>query len=235
MWALGLWIVWDCVLLQQLDQHYNKTDQPEDVRRRAALSARAKTTASSSTSTTQKHPPPPVQRQHQNVVTSMKEAAMLQRFEEENNNRQMEEAAAEVVEFLERQNQQQTTAVLPATTTKRRPPLDAILDDQDNIIGDPGFLLDVAVIGFGKCGTSTMMDWIGTHPQVRVFPQEVWDLTDDKVPQFIRRLYQELEPGPYLHGYKAPQDITQDRILDLYRKYWPHAKLIVGSECLYID
>lgn len=118
----------------------------------------------------------------------------------------------------------------PRSAAFERPPLDSILDENGKVVGDPGFLLDVAVIGFGKCGTSAVMDWIGKHPKVRVFPKEVWNLMDNQLPEFIRRLYTELEPGPYLHGYKAPQDITQDRILDLYRKYWPDAKLIIGSE-----
>ena len=171
----------------------------------------------------------------------------VEEMEQQNKFQQMEETAAKITALMEQKStgegvQAVAAAAAPPTTSSagenipngevfQRPPLDSILDDEnDNIIGDPGFLLDVAVIGFGKCGTSTMMDWIGTHPHVRAFPQEVWDLTDHRVSNFIRRLYTELEPGPFLHGYKAPQDITQDRILDLYRKYWPRAKLIVGSE-----
>jgi hypothetical protein len=37
------------------------------------------------------------------------------------------------------------------------PPLDSIIDKNMNIIGDPQPLLDFAIIGFGKCGTSTLM------------------------------------------------------------------------------
>jgi len=128
----------------------------------------------------------------------------------------------------EQQKRQLSLSKPGASASMKRPPLDSILDKNGRVIGDPGFLLDVAVIGFGKCGTSTVMDWIGMHPDVRAFPKEVWNLMDNQLPTFITRLYNELEPGPYLHGYKAPQDITQDHILNLYRKYWPNAKLILG-------
>jgi hypothetical protein len=37
------------------------------------------------------------------------------------------------------------------------PPLESIIDKDMNIIGDPQPFLDFAIIGFGKCGTSTLM------------------------------------------------------------------------------
>lgn len=42
-------------------------------------------------------------------------------------------------------------------TRSSLPPLDSIIDENMNIIGDPQPLLDFAIIGFGKCGTSTLM------------------------------------------------------------------------------
>lgn len=35
------------------------------------------------------------------------------------------------------------------------PPLESILDEEGNVIGSPQALLQFAVIGFGKCGTSS--------------------------------------------------------------------------------
>jgi hypothetical protein len=37
------------------------------------------------------------------------------------------------------------------------PPLDSIVDQNLTIIGDPQPVLDFAIIGFGKCGTSTLL------------------------------------------------------------------------------
>ena len=143
-------------------------------------------------------------------------------------------ASSSSAALVKQRNARKTSSfVQKQSKPKNRPPLDAILSKDDGkVIGDPGFLLDVAVIGFGKCGTSTIMDWMGQHREVRAFPKEVWNLMDRQLPTFIQRLYTELEAGPFLYGYKAPQDITQDYILDYYRKYWPHAKLIIGSECV---
>jgi H+/Cl- antiporter ClcA len=63
-----------------------------------------------------------------------------------------------------------------SNVTARWPPLESVVDGDGSIVGDPGFLLDFAVLGFGKCGTSTVMHWLAEHPQVAAFRREVWDL-----------------------------------------------------------
>lgn len=107
-------------------------------------------------------------------------------------------------------------------------PLDSIVDENDEVIGDPGWLLDFGILGYGKCGTSTMMIWLLEHPEVQAFGKEMSELMKDLPGQFIRKLYTNLEAGPYQRGYKAPQDITQRHIMETYIEYWPHAKLILG-------
>jgi hypothetical protein len=109
-----------------------------------------------------------------------------------------------------------------------RPPLDTIIDDNDQIIGDPEWLLDFAILGYGKCGTSTMMFWLKEHPEIQAFGREKGHFMARKPGLMIRQLYENLEPGPYQRGYKAPQDVTQTHILDYYRAYWPNAKFILG-------
>jgi hypothetical protein len=88
--------------------------------------------------------------------------------------------------------------------TYGRPPLRTILDN-DAVIGDPSWLLDFGIIGYGKCGTSTMMIWLKDHPQVQAFDHELKELMVRRPDALIRRLYTELQPGPYKRGYKAPQ------------------------------
>jgi hypothetical protein len=109
-----------------------------------------------------------------------------------------------------------------------RPPLDTIIDEKDRIIGDPGWLLDFAILGYGKCGTSTMMFWLREHPEIQAFGTEKGHFMSRKPGLMVRQLYEKLEVGPYQRGYKAPQDVTQIHILDYYRTYWPHAKFIIG-------
>lgn len=109
-----------------------------------------------------------------------------------------------------------------------RPPLHTIVNDDNEIIGDPEWLLDFAILGYGKCGTSTMMHWLREHPEIQAFGREKGHFMSRKPGLMIRQLYEVLEPGPYQRGYKAPQDVTQVHILNYYRTYWPNAKLILG-------
>jgi hypothetical protein len=109
-----------------------------------------------------------------------------------------------------------------------RPPLDTIIDDNNKIIGDPEWLLDFAILGYGKCGTSTMMHWLREHPEIQAFGREKAHFMSRKPGLMVRQLYEQLEEGPYQRGYKAPQDITQTHILDYFRDFWPQAKFILG-------
>ena len=86
-----------------------------------------------------------------------------------------------------------------------RPALDTIIDDNNTIIGDASWLLDFGIIGFGKCGTSTMMMWLKEHKEVQAFDMELKELLIKQPGALVRRLYTQLQPGPYQRGYKAPQ------------------------------
>lgn len=93
----------------------------------------------------------------------------------------------------------------PRQYTDNRPPLDELIDPNNNtIVGSVQFLLDFSIIGFGKCGTSTMMHWLAGHEDVQSFRTEIWDLMGHRPDQLIRRLYQELPGGGnYKRGYKV--------------------------------
>jgi hypothetical protein len=90
-------------------------------------------------------------------------------------------------------------------------------------------LLDFAVIGFGKCGTTTMMKWLNDHPLTQVFQYEVRDLAARKLNLLVQKLYCELKAGrQYKRGYKSPGDINHPQSLGYLRRYFPETKLIVG-------
>ena len=58
-----------------------------------------------------------------------------------------------------------------------RPDLEDLVDSEKNeIIGDVQFLLDFAVVGHGKCGTTTLMHWLADHPEIQCFREEIWEL-----------------------------------------------------------
>ena len=54
-------------------------------------------------------------------------------------------------------------------------------------VGDPQMLLDFAIVGTEKSGTSTLMKWFGAHEQVQCFQEEIYDLYDQKPETFVTR------------------------------------------------
>ncbi len=115
--------------------------------------------------------------------------------------------------------------------TFRRPMLEELVTDHRNnvIVGDVQFLLDFAIIGHAKCGTSTMMEWLGRHPQISCFSGETPHLSKGLLGLFIKRLYNGLDPDPLkLRGYKNPTDVQNMRAVRLLRQYFPDTKLFVG-------
>lgn len=89
------------------------------------------------------------------------------------------------------------------------PPLTSIVEDS-NVTGDASWLLNFAIIGFPKCGTSTMMSYLaGNETQV---PQwEICDLGYNKPGRYIQKLHEEFtskhqQGGAIVqHGVKCPR------------------------------
>lgn len=87
-------------------------------------------------------------------------------------------------------------------------------------------LLQFAIVGFGKCGTTSVLKWLQTHPEIAVLPVENFDLMRHQPEQLIQKL--EALPPNKLKGYKSPVDLTLPHVLQYFAEYFPHAKLIVG-------
>ncbi len=116
-------------------------------------------------------------------------------------------------------------------TNPFRPPLEALLTPKGDIIGDPGFLLDVAIVGFPKCGTTALQDWLSQHPQIKLLPGEPFPLMNRKPYLLIWKLYTQLPPdGPvkFVRGYKNPLDIRAPPSMQYLAKLFPKTLLIVG-------
>jgi len=153
-----------------------------------------------------------------------------------------------------------TTSTTTTTTSVRAapssiPPLDSIVVDggvssrglsssASRIVGDVQFLLQFAVVGFGKCGTSTMMRWFESHrAEIRIPRQEVWTLARRDDPAlFVRQLYAYFvtaeeksggataatTPMSIKRGYKCPAEIRHPHSIEYLRTFWPRTDLIVG-------
>ena len=118
---------------------------------------------------------------------------------------------------------------LPRTASSR-PPLESLIQDRyKNVTGDPQFLLDFAIVGYPKCGTGTMKDWLRNHPEAQMHTHEMQSLSLGRPAHAIEKLYKRLPEGDYKRGYKSPFDITnKGGALDSLQTYWPQTKLIVG-------
>jgi hypothetical protein len=82
---------------------------------------------------------------------------------------------------------QSTKSITVTRTTEPipRPPLHTIVHKEWNITGDASWLLNYAIVGFPKCGTSTLMFHLQNHSQVQMFGDERCDVAYDQVPDAV--------------------------------------------------
>lgn len=130
-----------------------------------------------------------------------------------------------------RQSLVQRPFFMEQNVSQRSPSLGSILTPKGEIIGDPGFLLDMAIVGFPKCGTTALQDWLSQNPQIKLLPGEPFPLMNRKPYLLIWKLYTQLPPdGPvhYVRGYKNPLDIRAPPSIQYLAKLFPKTLLIVG-------
>lgn len=108
-------------------------------------------------------------------------------------------------------------------------PLNSILQGW-NITGDASWLLDFAIIGFPKCGTSTLMFHLLSHPEVKIFKDERCELAWNRQAILIRDLYLKFSPGSsFVRGIKCPGDLENTKLsLPNYQKFFPKTSYIIG-------
>jgi len=115
-----------------------------------------------------------------------------------------------------------------------RPPLQALVDEQrSEVIGDVQFLLDFAIVGHSKTGTTAQMNWLADRDdEIRMYHHEIHSLKNGKPAELVSLLYAlpagGAAAGQYKYGYKSPNDILSGEAMGSIRQYWPATKLIVG-------
>jgi len=115
-----------------------------------------------------------------------------------------------------------------STVRDDRPPLDSLIgDEESNITGDPQFLLDFAIVGYAKSGTSTMMHWLAQHEEAQVLVKESYELLKSQPANLVKKLYS-LPSGNFKRGYKSPNDVYEQHIHAYFRQYFPQTRMIVG-------
>lgn len=109
-----------------------------------------------------------------------------------------------------------------------RPPLESLVKKY-NVTGDVSWLLNFAIIGFPKCGTSTLMFHLQNHPEVKIFSDERCDMAFNKQAQLVRDLYNNFPEGDYARGLKCPLDSESTKLgMPNYLKYFPKTRFLIG-------
>jgi hypothetical protein len=70
--------------------------------------------------------------------------------------------------------------------------------------------------------------WLGSHPEIKAFNFEIKSLQHNHPGHIVKRVYKGLPEGPYLRGYKSPNDIEDLRAINKLHDYFPKTKLIIG-------
>mmetsp|Transcript_25922 Transcript_25922/g.39230 ORF Transcript_25922/g.39230 Transcript_25922/m.39230 type:complete len:418 (+) Transcript_25922:156-1409(+) len=108
------------------------------------------------------------------------------------------------------------------------PPIEKFITGEWNVTGDVNFLVDFAIVGFPKCGTSTMMEYLDLSPYTKVAQKERCELGYAQAAPLIRKLYDELPPGNYKRGIKCPRDAENDFAMKNYKTYLPKTDFLIG-------
>ena len=96
---------------------------------------------------------------------------------------------------------------------------------------DVADVIDFAMIGNPKTGTSFMSSWIRKHPDLLTPKAEMramkWPTGPGRSMQIMSNLIQQKAPPKKL-GYKCPADVRLIESLANLRDYFPRTKLIIG-------
>jgi hypothetical protein len=138
---------------------------------------------------------------------------------------------------------------LSLNNTYGLPPLTSLIGDlHQNITGNVQFLLDFAIVGFGKCGTTALISWLDNQTEINTIPKEALHLARHRPALLAQALYEmklnELQQESERHsielptisqqhrptrlqGFKNPSDIRRPQSMAYLRQYWPQTKMII--------
>lgn len=144
----------------------------------------------------------------------------------ENANRQQARRTDELSVFQSPSALKETVA---AADARPRPPLESIVQGW-NITGDASWLLDFSIVGFPKCGTSTLMFHLQSHPEIQIFSDERCDLAYNQQARLIKDLYYDFPPDQNLkRAIKCPMDLENTKLgMRNYNNFFPKTDFIVG-------
>eukprot|EP00540_Astrosyne_radiata_P022836 CAMPEP_0116830652 /NCGR_PEP_ID=MMETSP0418-20121206/4879_1 /TAXON_ID=1158023 /ORGANISM="Astrosyne radiata, Strain 13vi08-1A" /LENGTH=168 /DNA_ID=CAMNT_0004459773 /DNA_START=213 /DNA_END=719 /DNA_ORIENTATION=+ len=98
------------------------------------------------------------------------------------------------------------------------------------------WMLDFALIGFPKCGTSFLRDWLTSdESEIYTDEDEIYAMGNNKIGKMVQHWHHVLQnllednkdPSKIKIGIKNPGDVDSVPSLKLYAKYFPSTRFIV--------
>lgn len=122
------------------------------------------------------------------------------------------------------------------TTLVDIPPLlTDLIDKNGKVTGDISWMLDFAIIGFPKSGTSFMKDYLNQTDETFVYHREFCIKKPSDLKRFVKtyhklhvRYQQPTHHKTVRFGLKCPGVTYRSYDMEIYAKYFPHTKFIVG-------
>ena len=133
---------------------------------------------------------------------------------------------AKMVESKLAINGDATSNVLP------RPDLSSLVHNYSVISTNISWMLDFAVIGFPKCGTTSMLKHLGRHSLIHMHPREICALPftrPDKLVEAMYKLPADTTKTRYSRGYKCPLETEYyNTAHKYYRDLFPNMRVLIG-------
>lgn len=108
-----------------------------------------------------------------------------------------------------------------------RPTLNSMIQGW-NITNDVSWLLNLAIIGFPKTGTSTLMQYLHKSSQIYIFDEERCEIGYNQHVKLIESLYNDIPEGDIIRGIKCPRDLESSLSLTNYQKYFVKTNFMIG-------
>ena len=110
-----------------------------------------------------------------------------------------------------------------------RPPRSMFVEDTQ-VKPEAQFLIDFAVVGFAKAGTTTLGTWLHNHPQIKMSPNENFGFRSGPLAMtnsMYRNLPENFDHSWLRKGYRCPMDVVQPVMVKHIRNFYPETKFII--------
>lgn len=97
-----------------------------------------------------------------------------------------------------------------------------------NVTGNLQWLINFAIIGFPKCGTSTLMHYFRSNPEVHMDKDERCELGANQHVTLVRSMYSDFPAGDYVRGIKCPQNLESNLAMENFQRFFPKTDIVIG-------